>query len=467
MSSLSMDKFKELLKKARQLSEANQEVKTVASIGELEKEIEAKKPQEVDTTKLGISNKMLTTPEGVEEAKDILIEVLSTTKPKIDPGVAREIVLNQKQQEFVDTAEKGEDVCLIGAAGTGKTSCTGVFIRKLIESGELQELGVETKWLQSATPGVLITSFTRKAVNNIKRAIPEVLRPHVLTMHKVLEFEPVFYEQWDEVANKVKTTMKFEPKRTAMNPLPAGLSLVVYEESSMIGTDLYNMMAAAMPHNPQEIFIGDIRQLPPIFGPAILGFKMSLLPVVELDEVYRQALQSPIIRLAHAVLSGDARKFSAKIEEKVVEVPGAHGAGKSVTKKFVPSLEAFTEESEHGSVKFNTWAKKLSPEVACNTAILQFIAWEKSGYYNPQEDIILCPFNKAFGTIELNKGIQNYLGRKREATVHQVIAGFLEHYLAIGDRVLYDKEDAFITDIRRNINYLGKTPIPASIHLDR
>ena len=69
------------------------------------------------------------------------------------------------------------------------------------------------------------------------------------------------------------------------------------------------MLAAALPHDPQEIFIGDLRQLPPVFGPAILGFKMSLLPVIELTEVYRQALLSPIIRLAHVVVSGDARSF--------------------------------------------------------------------------------------------------------------------------------------------------------------
>ena len=43
----------------------------------------------------------------------------------------------------------------------------------------------------------MIVSFTCKAVNNIKRALPDELKPHALTIHKVLEFQPVFYEEPD------------------------------------------------------------------------------------------------------------------------------------------------------------------------------------------------------------------------------------------------------------------------------
>ena len=258
--------------------------------------------------------------------------------------------------------------------------------------------------------------------------------------------------------------MKFEPKRNEMNPLPHDLKVVCFEESSMIGTELYNSWRKAVPHNPQEIFIGDIRQLPPVFGSAILGFKMALLPVVELDEVYRQAKLSPIIRLAHTILSGDASKFDPTC---VVNKEKHPHLDKIVARKKCPALEAFNENTEHGMVKFQIWQKTMPSEVACNATIQQFIAWSKEGYYNANDDLILCPFNKAFGTIELNKGIHQYLGKLRGATVHEVIAGFNTHYLAVGDRVLYDKEDAIITSIRRNMSYLGKSPRAASPDLDR
>ena len=96
------------------------------------------------------------------------------------------------------------------------------------------------------------------------------------------------------------------PRRNKLNPLPVELKTLIFEESSMLGTDLFNLVLDALP-NPtitQFIFIGDINQLSPVFGHAILGFKQSELPCVRLTHVYRQALESPIIRLAHHILSG-------------------------------------------------------------------------------------------------------------------------------------------------------------------
>jgi hypothetical protein len=246
----------------------------------------------------------------------------------------------------------------------------------------------------------------------------------------------------------------------------------------MISTELYSALQDALPFDHQEIFLGDIQQLPPIFGAAILGFKMLELPVVELIEVYRQAAESPIISLAWKILEGDIEAFSPKTEKYKMEVDSGEGNGKKkvIDRIKVPALEKLSKEVTFlngegeevtSSVLFQPWQKPIGEDHANVMIKTQFVAWEKQGYYNPKEDIILCPYNKAVGTIELNKGISDYLGKERGAEVHQVIAGYNKHYLAVGDRVLYDKEDAFITGIRKNGKYLGKIPLPASIHLDR
>jgi hypothetical protein len=133
----------------------------------------------------------------------------------------------------------------------------------------------------------------------------------------------------------------------------------------------------------------------------------------------------------------------------------------------VPALDALSVVAPQGSVKFQPWQSRLSPGVALNTAVKQFQVWEQEGYYNPEQDIILCPYNVEFGTIELNKGIMQYLGAKRGAVVHEIIAGYQKHYYAIGDRVLYEKEDAVIVDIARNSDYLGQLPQKESVNLDR
>jgi exodeoxyribonuclease V alpha subunit len=241
----------------------------------------------------------------------------------------------------------------------------------------------------------------------------------------------------DESTGEEKNKMNFEPTRNAANPLPTSIRTIIFEESSMIGTDLYKEVINACPHNPQLIFLGDIQQLPPVFGPAILGFKLLSLPVVELTEVYRQALESPIISLAHRILSGNP----------------------------IPASE-YKDWKKPGQLTIHPWKKKISAQDALNTTGQFFIAAEKSGGYNPEEDIILLPFNKSFGTEELNKIIANHLAKKREGIVHEVVAGFVKHYYSVGDKVMYEKEDAVITGIEINPAYTGAKYLPASSTLD-
>lgn len=381
----------------------------------------------------------------------------SGTSTKRTLGVARtDLVLNEKQKEAVNRGIAGEDFILVGRAGTGKTTCAGYLARALIDNASVpMHLGKTTKYLDSDSPGVAIVSFTNKAVNNIRHAMPLEFKRHTLTIHKLLEFGPTFYEVYDEVKGDYIRKMKFEPKRNAFNPLPANLKLIVFEESSMISVELFNQLMSACPHKPQLIFLGDIRQLPPVFGSAILGFKMLELPIVELTEVYRQALKSPILRFALAVDDGNYTQF----DRLAKQIDGK--------KKTFPELEKWNESSEDGILLIHPWQKPISADYALMTVVKFFEHRHKNGIWNCEEDMILCPFNKSFGTIEINKGIAQFLGEERKERVFEVIAGFNKHYLAVGDRVLYNKEDAIITAIAVNTEYLGKRPRPPSINMDR
>jgi GTPase SAR1 family protein len=376
------------------------------------------------------------------------------------------IILNKKQQEASDKIVAGDDICLIGAAGTGKTTLMRETSQRLVDDPDFPKIEVGTKHLKEGNPGIAIVSYTRKAVNNIRHAVVQDLKSHTITLHKLLEFGPEFFEVTDPTTGDTKKSMRFVPNRNKFNPLPSSLKLIIFEESSMISTELYMQLQEAMPHEHQEVFIGDIQQLPPIFGMAILGFKLTSLPVVELTEIYRQAQDSPIIDLAWQILKGDKKKFNPDVKRTTDE--------NGRTRISVPSLDQFTRTAYHegskdhlGTVRIQIWQKRLSEDLALLTTIKQFTAWEQDGYYDHKNDIILCPFNKSFGTIELNKGISQYLGKKRNATVYEIIAGFNTHYLAVGDRVLYDKEDAVITTIRTNGTYMGKRPQSASVNLDR
>ncbi len=356
----------------------------------------------------------------------------------IDRSSGRAISYNEKQLEFVNLASSGESAVLIGAAGSGKTTCMRGVMSSLISNNRAGILQcTDHKHLRDGTPGIVIVSFTRRAVSNIRRAVAEDMKANCLTIHALLEYEPIYHVIMDPDTGEERNTMRFEPTRTALHPLPSSIRVCVVEESSMVSVELFEEMKNALPDDCQFIFLGDIQQLPPVFGSAILGYKMLELPVIELTEIYRQALESPIIRLAHQILSGKA----------------------------IPST-AYQDWNYPDQLKLHPWKKKINAENACNTAALFLKNSIDAGIYNPDEDMVLIPFNKSFGTIELNKHIAQHMARKRKADVYEIIAGFLKTYLSVGDKVLYDKEDAQIVAIHTNPAYSGSTPQPSSPYLD-
>lgn len=350
------------------------------------------------------------------------------------------ITYNSEQQQFISLSTSLQSCVLIGAAGTGKTTCVMGAINTLIRSGQIPLMQDTSghKHLPINSHGIVAVSFTRRAVSNLRKAMPAGLESNCLTIHKLLEYQPTWYEVDDPETGDTKNVMRFEPSRTFLNPLPQSIKTVIIDEASMVSTDLFKQLDSALPHGVQYIFIGDIQQLPPIFGPAILGFKMIELPCVELTQVYRQALESPIISLATDIRLG--KTFS--LQEKLVQ------------------------ETPKGKLTVHPWKKKISSEAAMMTFVQFAINALDAGAYDPANDCILLPFNKSFGTIEVNKYIANKLAKKYARPVFEIIAGFNKVYFSVGDKILYDKEDATITNIQKNPNYWGKRPHPSSVTLD-
>jgi exodeoxyribonuclease V alpha subunit len=365
------------------------------------------------------------------------------TVPDISQATDRfgnDIVYNTKQTEFITLASAGKSCILVGAAGTGKTTVMKGTMSALMASGRIPLFNptMVHKHLKPETYGIAIVAFTRRATNNIRKNVSLELRDNCITIHKLLEYQPVIYETVDDDGNTVNKRV-FEPTRNKYNPLPPELRVIAFEESSMVSTELHKLVIDALPDpsKVQIIYLGDIQQLPPVFGSAILGYKMLELPTVELTEVYRQALESPIIRLAHRILSG--------VPIKLAELP---------------------DWTVPDQLKLHPWKKKLSSDIALHTAAKFFTSALDNGVYNYENDIILIPYNKAFGTDELNKFIAQHIARKSHRETFEIIAGFNKHYYSIGDKVLYDKEDAIITNIQRNPIYSGKRTQPASQTLD-
>ena len=369
-----------------------------------------------------------------EEKKAVSTEII-----RVSPGI-KEILHNKEQQDFINMAVSGVDCVLIGPAGTGKTTSLQAMITAVLNIRSIPCLtDHKHRHLTIGSPGIIICSYTRRSVANDKKAIPE-LAHNCITIHKLLQFEPMFYEIEDEAGN-IRQTMRFIPRRNKLNPLDSSIKIIVIDESGTVPVDLYDLLIDALPDPSavQFIYLGDLEQNPPVFGAAVLGFKglEHRDTTIQLTQVYRQALESPIIRLAHRILSGIG----------------------------IPESEYPAWQVE-GQLSIRAWKKKISATEAMLTMARFFRLAFENRLYDPEKDCILMTQNVNFGSNELNKHIANMYARAQGRETYEIISGFLKHYFSPGDTVMYEKEDAEIVRIESNPKYQGKTPQPHSKSLD-
>lgn len=354
-----------------------------------------------------------------------------------DPGLAvvmaeSSVPLNAGQLQAAYYAKQGKSFVLTGAAGTGKTTAQAATIDILDKEAAFSTH--DFKYIGEA-PSIAVVAFTKVAVRNIQKAIRKNPRishysAHCMTIHALLEFEPVKEERRHEETGALYEVRIFRPKRTAANPLT--LTHLVIEEASMVGLDLFRLLADAILPGIQIIYLGDINQLQPVFSKPILAYALVKLPVIELTRVYRQALDNPIIANAHRVLKGFPIETSADGRVSIVTGSSTVKVGQS---KMALAIKG------------------------------QFKMLFEKGFYDPEEDQILLPWNKQeLGTKSINEAVASFLGAARNAVVQQVKAGRHSWWLAIGDKVLVDKRVGLITQIADNPKYIGSAPAPAGFY---
>lgn len=396
-------------------------------------------------------------------------ELVQALMEKTAGPLAAQVHYNGKQQEFIDWVANWEaldrdeagnitgkrrELVFIGAAGTGKTTSERGAQKRLLADPSYPIMRESSKYLSYEQTGIAMVSYTNKAVAQQRRNTEDSLKPQCLTIHKLIEFEPEFYEVINPESGEVYNKMRFVPKRNQLNRLPRGLKTILIDEASMVDERLHAQLTDAIHVSTNIVYIGDLNQLPPVFGDSILGRKLIECPVIELTEIYRQAADSPIIKFAWDILEGKWNLFSPRDDKD------ENG------KFYIPSFKRLTDGSG-GKIKIIPWAKKINSNVALMTVVKRFTTLFDQGKYIPEEDMILIPYNVQMGTIEANKGIAQHLGKVRGAIVHEVISGIGKHYYAVGDKVLYMKEEYQITEIVRNGNYVGQAPLDPSTNLDR
>jgi len=184
-----------------------------------------------------------------------------------------DIRLAENQTKAIRCALENKIMVITGGPGTGKTTIINAVLKIF------SRLGVKT----------LLAAPTGRAA----KRMTETTGHEAKTIHRLLEYS---FTKGGFQKNEEK---------------PLNCDLLILDEASMIDTVLMHHLIKAVPIFATVILVGDVNQLPSVGAGYVLNdiIASGTIPVMELNEIFRQARESRIVVNAHNINNGIVPTF--------------------------------------------------------------------------------------------------------------------------------------------------------------
>jgi ATP-dependent exoDNAse (exonuclease V) alpha subunit len=129
----------------------------------------------------------------------------------------------------------------------------------------------------------------------------------LFVLHQLADEGHVYYP-YEPLIEKCRAVLQKDEQE------PLDCDLLIVDEASMIDAILMHHLLKAVPPTATFILVGDVHQLPSVGAGNVLNdvIASGAVPVVELNEIFRQAQESLIIVNAHRINGGSMPLFQAK-----------------------------------------------------------------------------------------------------------------------------------------------------------
>jgi len=369
--------------------------------------------------------------------------------------------------------------CMIGAAGTGKTTLEKKLV-DLLQDG-LDEIDMNQYWKRGAPaddddeyeiperliPSILMCSFTGRSTQMTKKNFPREWHGNIMTIHRALGFYPEFYQDMDSESGELVNKRRFVPSYTADMQMP--WDIIIIDECGMLGLDLWHQLWAATKPGARIYMIGDINQLPPTHGKSILGFALSKWPTWELTHVHRQqGANNSIVDNAHRVLKG-LRTVSDSPQHLSILAPKSKADAVEANKAMLETLQYMVSNKDWRFLKVEIDAEHKVAAIR----IRQMLKLLHGKIYEPNRDFVITPINGfeptapgySLGQAPMNQELVVMLNQ--DAPRYIIDAGREKKNFAVGDKVMATINDyeagitngmtGIIKSIGENGSYIGDT----------